>query len=108
VERLLAGATYKNFSCPNPATRFSAKSTRNVNVCLKVVHKPGKTEQITLVWERNGGFAGKTPVEIPSSKATVRTRAHMKIGANRVGAWSVRAVSDRNVSLAETTFDVVP
>jgi len=108
VEKLVAGASYKNFTCPNPATRFSARSTRTVNVCLRVAHKPGATEHVTLVWERNGGFAGKTPVEIPSSKSSVRTRAHMKIGANRVGSWSVRAVSDRNASLAETTFDIVP
>ena len=108
VEKLLAGASYKNFTCPDPGTRFSARSTRNVNVCLQVAHKPGKAEHLTLVWERNGGFSGKTSVDIPSSKSTVRTRAHMKIGASRVGSWSVRAVSDRNAPLAETTFDVVP
>jgi Tfp pilus assembly protein PilZ len=108
VEKLVTGASYKNFTCPSPTTRFSARSTRTVNVCLHVAHKPGATEHLTLVWEKNGGFAGKTLVEIPSSRSTVRTRAHMKIGANRVGSWSVRAVSDRNASLAETTFDVVP
>jgi cytoskeletal protein RodZ len=108
VEKLLAGTAYKNFTCPNPATRFSAKSTRTVNVCLQVAHKQGKTEHLTLVWERNGGFSGKTSVAVPSSKSTVRTRARIKIGASRVGSWSVRAVSDRNTPLAETTFEVVP
>ena len=77
-------------------------------MCLQVTHKPGTTEHITLVWEKNGDFSGKTPVEIPSSRSTVRTRAHMKMGAKRVGSWSVRAVSDRNALLAETSFDVVP
>jgi Tfp pilus assembly protein PilZ len=108
VEKMLAGASYKNFTCPNPTARFSARASKTVNVCLQVAHRPGKTDRLTLVWERNGAFAGKTRVELPASKPTVRTRAHMKISANRVGAWSVRVVSDRNAPLAQTAFDVVP
>ena len=108
VEKMLAGTSYKNFTCPNPTTRFSAKSSKTVNFCLQVAHRTGNTDRLTLVWERNGAFAGKTRVALPASKSTVRTRAHMKIGANRVGSWSVRVVSDRNASLAQTTFDVVP
>ena len=108
VEKMLAGTSYKNFTCPNPTTRFSAKSRKIVNVCLQVAHRPGKTDSLTLVWERNGAFAGKTRVALPASKSTVRTRAHMKITANRVGSWSVRAVSDRDAPLARTTFDVLP
>jgi Tfp pilus assembly protein PilZ len=107
VEKMLAGTSYKNHTCPNPTTRFSARSSRTVNVCLQVAHRPGKTDRLTLVWERNGAFAGKTRVALPASKATVRTRAHMKLSANRVGSWSVRAVSDRDAPLAQTTFDVV-
>jgi Tfp pilus assembly protein PilZ len=108
VEKMRAGTSYKNFTCPNPATRFSAKASKTVNVCLQVAHKPGKTDHLTLVWERNGGLSGKTHVEVPSSKSTVRTRARMRISAHRVGSWSVRVLSDRNASLGETTFDVVP
>ena len=65
MEKLVAGASYKNFTCPNPATRFSARSTRTVNVCLRVAHKPGATEHVTLVWERNGGFAGSGDELVP-------------------------------------------
>lgn len=108
VERMLAGTSYKNFTCPDPTTRFSAKSSKTVNVCLQVAHRPGKADRLTLVWERNGAFAGKTRVALPASKSTIRTRAHMKISANRVGSWSVRALSDRDAPLAQTTFDVVP
>jgi len=108
VEKMLAGASYKNFTCPSPTTRFSARSSKTVNVCLQVAHRPGRTDHLTLVWERDGAFAGKTRVELPASKSTVRTRAHMKISANRVGSWSVRVVSDRNAPLAQTTFDVMP
>lgn len=107
VETMLAGTSYKNHTCPNPTTRFSARSSRTVNVCLQVAHRPGKTDRLTLVWERNGAFAGKTRVALPASKSTVRTRAHMKLSAHRVGSWSVRAVSDRDAPLAQTTFDVV-
>ena len=65
VEKMLAGTSYKNFTCPNPTTRFSAKSSKTVNVCLQVAHRPGKTDRLTLVWERNGAFAGKTRVALP-------------------------------------------
>jgi Tfp pilus assembly protein PilZ len=107
VEKMLTGTSYKNHTCPNPTTRFSARSSRTVNVCLEVAHRPGKTDRLTLVWERNGAFAGKTRVALPASKSTVRTRAHMKLSANRVGSWSVRAVSDRDAPLAQAAFDVV-
>jgi hypothetical protein len=32
----------------------------------------------------------------------------MKITANRIGSWSVRAFSERDAPLAQTTFDVLP
>jgi hypothetical protein len=105
---MLTGTSYKNFTCPNPTTRFSAKSSKTVNVCLQVAHNPGKPARLTLVWERNGAFAGKTRVALPASRSTVRTRAHMKINGNRVGSWSVRAVSDRDAPLAQTSFEIVP
>ena len=108
VERMLAGTSYKNFTCPNPTTRFSAKASKTVNVCLQVAHRPGKADRLMLVWERNGAFAGKTRVALPASKSTIRTRAHMRISANRVGSWSVRVLSARDAPLAQTTFDVVP
>jgi hypothetical protein len=31
----------------------------------------------------------------------------MKIGESRIGSWSVRVVSERNVTLAETKFEIV-
>jgi hypothetical protein len=106
IESVLASSSYERFTCPRPSKRFSLRSDRTVNVCLEVVHRPGNTDRLSLIWERNGGFSGKTPVTITGRKQTVRTRARMKLGESRLGSWSVRVVSDRNVSLAETTFDV--
>jgi hypothetical protein len=108
VESMLVGASYEKFTCPHPTTRLSVKSSHTVNVCLQVAHKPGKTERLALVWERDGAFTSKTTLTIPASKPNVRTRARMKISANRLGAWSVRVMSDRNASLAQATFRVVP
>jgi hypothetical protein len=78
-----------------------------VNVCLQVAHRPQK-DHVTLIWERNGAFSGKTAVEIPGSKPSFRSRTHMKISQNRLGSWSVRVVSDRNVPLAQAAFEVAP
>jgi hypothetical protein len=108
VESMLVGASYKKFTCPNPTTRLSVKSSHTVNVCLQVAHKPGKTDRLALVWERNGAYTSKTTLTVPASTPRVRTRARMKITANRLGAWSVRVTSDRNTSLAQATFQVVP
>ena len=108
VDEMLVGASYKRFTCPNPTKRLSVKASRSVNVCLRVAHRPGKAERLTLIWERNGSLSGKTRLTIPASRTDFRTRAKMRISAKRLGAWSVRVVSDRNAPLAETTFDVVP
>jgi len=108
VERILVGASYKGFTCPNPTSRLSVKSSRTVNVCLQVAHKPGRAERLTVIWERNGAFSGKTPLQMPAARSNIRTRARMRISGNRLGAWSVRVVSDRDTPLAQTTFDVVP
>ncbi len=108
VESMLVGASYEKFTCPHPTTRLSVRSSHTVNVCLQVAHKPGKTDRLALVWERDGAFTSKTTLTVPASKPNVRTRARMKISANRLGAWSVRVMSDRNASLAQATFRVVP
>jgi len=105
---MVAGVSYKRSACPEPTGRFSVKSDKTVNVCLQITHNPAKTDKVTLIWERNGAFYGKTPVKIPASRPDVRTRAHMKIGDSRLGSWSVRVMSDRNVPLARTTFEVTP
>jgi Tfp pilus assembly protein PilZ len=108
VDSVLVGPSYKRFTCPDPTARFSLRTAKTVNVCLQITHKPEKTDQVTLIWERNGAFYGKTAVEIPAARPNVRTRAHMRIGHSRVGSWSVRVVSARNAPLAHATFEVTP
>jgi hypothetical protein len=107
IESVLVGPTYERFTCPKPITRFSLRAHQTVNVCLQVEHRP-QPDHVTLVWERNGAFYGKTPLELPGTHTNVRTRAHMKIGQSRLGSWSVRVVTDRNVTLAQVSFDVEP
>jgi len=108
VDSIIVSSSYKKFTCPNPSHRISVRSTRTVNVCLQVAHRQGKSDRLTLVWERNGSFSGKTPLEIPASKPTARTRVHMKISAHRLGPWSVRVVGDQKAPLAQADFEVVP
>lgn len=107
MENLLVGPTYREHTCPNPSSRLSVRSTRTVNLCMEVAHKPGRTDRLTLVWDRNGEFTSTTHVTIPASTPSHRTRAHMKITKNRIGPWTVRVLSARNAPLAETTFEVV-
>jgi Tfp pilus assembly protein PilZ len=107
VDSLLVAASYKHSACPNPTSRLSVRSSKTVNVCLHATHRQGRVDHLTLVWERDGAFAGKTQVKLPASRSTVRTRAHLKISAHRLGAWSVRVVSGRDAPLAQATFDVV-
>jgi hypothetical protein len=107
VDSLLVGPTFKQHTCPNPTQRLSIRSTRTVNICMEVTHKKGRTDRLTLVWDRNGEFTSKTTVKIPASTSSHRTRAHMKISKNRLGPWTVRILSPRKASLAEATFEVV-
>jgi hypothetical protein len=105
---MLVGPTYRKHTCPKPSSRLSLRSTRTVNVCLEVAHKPGRTDRLTLLWERDGTLASKTRVQIPSSKPSHRTRARMKISENRLGPWSVRVMSARSATpLAQASFEVV-
>jgi hypothetical protein len=106
VESVLVGPDYKRFTCPGATDRISLRSHTTVNVCVQIEHRP-QTDHVALVWERNGAFYGKTPVEVPATRTSVHTRAHMKIGESRLGSWTVRVVSQRNVTLAETKFDIV-
>jgi hypothetical protein len=103
---MLVGAEYKKFTCPHPTDRFSVRANPTVNVCLQIEHQP-RTDHVALVWEREGAFYGKTSVEIPATRPSVHTRAHMRIGESRIGSWSVRVVSERNVTLAEKKFEIV-
>jgi hypothetical protein len=105
VERVLVGAVYKRFTCPDATDKFSLRANDTVNVCLEISHKP-KVDHLALVWEKDGAFYGKTPVEVPANRESFHTRAHMRLGESRLGSWKVRVVSDRNATLAETTFAV--
>ena len=108
VDSVTVAAASTGSTCPAAVTRFSVRSQKTVNVCLQVTHRPDRTDRLNLVWERNGAFSGKTSVEIPASKPSFRSRTHMRISQNRLGSWSVRVVADRNVTLAQTTFEVAP
>jgi hypothetical protein len=107
IESVLVGPTYERFTCPNPTARFSVRAHHTVNVCLHVEHRP-QPEQVSLIWEKDGAFYGKTPIELPGTRTNLRTRAHMRIGQDRLGSWSIRVVNDRNVTLAQAAFAVEP
>ena len=107
VESLLVAPRYEHFTCRKPTSRISLRSSRVVNVCLAVTHRPRKAERLTLIWEKDGESYGKTRVQIPAAKEIVRTRAHMKLGESRLGSWTVRIVTGRDVPLGQATFDVV-
>jgi hypothetical protein len=72
---------------------------------MEIEHRP-RPDRVALVWERNGAFYGKTPVAVPATRTSFRSRAHMKIGESRLGSWTVRVVSQRNVTLAQAAFDI--
>jgi hypothetical protein len=80
-----------------------------VNLCLQFapMHTP-VTEPVTVMWERNGAFYGRTDLTITSRHIRLRTRAHMILDERRAGDWSVRILSGKGRELARTTFHVGP
>jgi hypothetical protein len=109
VERILTGATYARYTCPEPTQHFSLRVHRRVNVCFEIAAMEAPVvEPVTVVWERNGALYGTTEVTIAARHFTLHTRVHMIIDNRRAGDWSVRVLSRKGKELARSAFQVGP
>jgi hypothetical protein len=109
VDDIRTGASYQRYSCPEPISRFSLAAHKRVNICLEFapMHDP-VTEDVTVVWERDGTVFSATPMTVAARHFKFHTRAHMALDERRVGEWSVRIVSKKGLELARTSFHVAP
>jgi Tfp pilus assembly protein PilZ len=107
IESILTGPLYEGHTCPQPTSQFSFKTQRSVNVCISVAPMSDPvTEEVTVIWERNGAFLCQTKMHIVARHITSRTRAHVDIDERRVGDWSVRILSRKGIELARSSFRV--
>jgi hypothetical protein len=106
VDRIAVGSIYDSGRCTGHETGFSASRNDRVSACFRVVH-PRTTQQVNVLWARNGETVRRTKMTIPSAHA-YRTRAFIVLRDGDAGRWTVRVLSSDDVELARARFDVGP
>lgn len=104
VDRVEMGSIYDAGKCSGHTTGFSAQRNDRVSICFRVVH-PRTTQQVNVLWQRNGEVVRRTRMTIPAAHA-YRTRAFIVLRDGDAGRWTVRVVSSDDVELARARFDV--
>jgi hypothetical protein len=105
VDEIEMGSAYDRSRCQGDANRFSLEKVERVNVCMRVVHQRER-EEITVLWEREGGTMRRSKVVIKNAHA-YRTRAFLVLRSEYAGSWTVRILSKDGVELASHAFEVV-
>jgi hypothetical protein len=106
VDRISVGTEYESSRCRGRSDGFSISKRQRVNVCFRVVHDRSQTEQLRVLWQRDGGTVRRTTLSVPEVHA-YRTRAFLVLRKEYAGRWTVRIMSMDGIDLAEHAFSVV-
>ncbi len=93
--------------CQGGDSGYSVSDRDRVNVCFRAVHHRVDDEELSVLWQKDGGTKRRTKVKVPAKKHAHRTRAFLATRSEYVGAWTVKIVSADGATLAQQSFDVV-
>lgn len=106
VDAISTGREYRSGECKEAASKFSIATDKEVSVCFRVVHDR-EEESVRILWEREGLTTRRGNVRIRDIHA-YKTRAYLELRPEYVGAWRVRVISDDEVELASSEFEIGP
>jgi hypothetical protein len=106
IDEISIGSLYDAGKCSGHDTGFSAQRSDRVSACFRIVH-PRTTQQVNVLWHKDGEVMRRTKMTIPSSHA-YRTRAFIVLRDGDAGRWTVRVLSSDDVELAQARFVVQP
>lgn len=106
VDRIALGTGHEGARCTGASDRFSIGHEGRVHACFRVVHAR-TPDEVTVLWQREGGTERRARLRIPAPVHGYRTRAALTLRRDYAGTWRVRVLSDGGAELAALTFTVV-
>jgi len=106
IDQISMGTEYESSHCGGQPDGFSISKRQRANVCFRVVHDRNQTEQLRVLWQRDGGTVRRTTLSVPEVHA-YRTRAFLVLRKEYAGRWTVRIMSMDGIELAAHAFSVV-
>ena len=106
VDAVETGRDYRNGECKDETRTFTVAADKEVSVCFRVVHER-KDESVRVLWDKDGVTTRRGGVRIRDLHA-YKTRAYLELRPEYVGSWRVRIISDDDVELAVSEFEIRP
>lgn len=103
---LEVGRGWEKSKCTDLTTSFTVPGDPQVNICMRIVHPRGVTEELTVEWEKNGGSGTRR------SKVTVKdmhaylTRSYLPIKEGYQGDWTATIKTADGTVLGKVAFTV--
>jgi hypothetical protein len=103
---LEVGRGWEKSKCADLTNTFTVPTDPQVNICMRIVHPRGATEELTVEWEKNGGSGTRR------SKVTVKdmhaylTRSYLPIKEGYQGDWTATIKTADGTVLGKVAFKV--
>jgi Protein of unknown function (DUF2914) len=103
---LEVGRGWEKSRCTGLTSDFAVPNDLQVNICMRIVHPRGETEELTVEWEKNGGAGTRR------SKVTVKdmhaylTRSYLPIKEGYQGDWTATIKTADGTVLGKVAFKV--
>ncbi|MFV8749752.1 DUF2914 domain-containing protein [Nannocystaceae bacterium ST9] len=105
LDALDLGAGWEKSRCADPTTTFVIGTNDRVNVCMRIIHERGTTEELSVEWIKNGKSSRRSKVAVSDMHAYL-TRAYLPIHEGYAGDWKAVITSSDKTVLGEVAFKV--
>lgn len=103
---LEVGRGWEKSKCTDLTTAFTVPSDAQVNICMRIVHERGTTEELTVEWEKNGGAGTRrSKVNVKDMHAYL-TRSYLPIKEGYQGDWTATIKTADGTVLGKVAFKV--
>lgn len=105
LDTLAVGAGWLSSRCADLTTTFTIGTNDRVNVCMRIIHSRGTTEELSIEWIKNGKSTRRSKVAVSDMHAYL-TRGYLPINKGYEGEWKAVITSSDKTVLGEVSFTV--
>ncbi len=105
-DTLEVGRGWESSRCADLTTTFTVGVDEQVNVCMRVVHPRGVSEELSVHWQKNGGTGERRSKVVVKDMHAYLTRTYLPIKKGYEGDWTATITSADGAVLGKVSFKV--
>ena len=105
LDQLELGRDWAKSHCTDPTTTFKVGVDKQANVCMRVIHPRGVSEELSIEWQKNGKSARRSKVGVKDLHAYL-TRGYLPISPGYEGKWTAIITSSDGAVIGKLDFTV--